>query len=62
MAPSRAVYIVNQTVTIFGGYLIGRVMIRSAADYRRFFTCFFWALVIFLPFALYRAAHQGTCW
>ena len=50
---TRAVYIVNQTVTIFGGYLIGRVMIRSAADYRRFFTCFFWSLLIFLPFAVY---------
>jgi len=50
---SRGVYIVNQTVTIFGGYLIGRVMIRSAEDHRRFFTCFFWSLVIFLPFALY---------
>ena len=50
---ARAVYIVNQTVTIFGGYLIGRVMIRNAADYRRFFTCFFWGLLIFLPFAVF---------
>ena len=50
---TRAVYIVNQTVTIFGGYLIGRVMIRSAADYRRFFTCFFWGLLLFLPFAVF---------
>jgi hypothetical protein len=49
----RGVYIVNQTVTVFGGYLIGRVMIRSAADYRRFFACFFWSLLIFLPFAIY---------
>ena len=49
---SRAVYIVNQTVTVFGGYLIGRVMIRNAADYRRFFTCFFWSLLLFLPFAI----------
>ena len=50
---SRAVYIVNQTVTIFGGYLIGRVMIRNAADYRRFFTWFFWGSLIFLPFAVF---------
>ena len=50
---TRAVYIGNQTVTLLGGYLIGRVMIRNAADYRRFFTCFFWGLVLFLPFALF---------
>lgn len=49
---SRAVYIINQTLTIFCGYLIGRVMIRSAADYRRFFEYFFWGLLLFLPFAL----------
>ena len=56
---NRAVYIVNQTVTIFGGYLIGRVMIRNAGDYRRFFTYFFWALLIFLPFAIYRVPDQA---
>jgi hypothetical protein len=50
---SRAVYMVNSTVTVFGGYLIGRVMIRNAEDYRRFFTYFFWALLIFLPFAVF---------
>ena len=43
---SRAVYMVNSTVTVFGGYLIGRVMIRNAEDYRRFFACFFWALLV----------------
>jgi hypothetical protein len=40
-------------VTIFGGYLIGRVMIRNATDYRRFFTFFFWSLVVFLPLAVF---------
>ena len=49
---ARAVYIVNQTVTIFGGYLIGRVLIRRAADYGRFFRYFFYELVFFLPFAV----------
>ena len=36
-------------MTLFGGYLIGRVLVRNAADYRRFFRCFFWILIVFLP-------------
>ncbi|MBP7002996.1 hypothetical protein [Amaricoccus sp.] len=37
---------------LFIGYVVGRAYIRSAADYRWFFTCFLVTLVAFLPFAL----------
>ncbi len=37
---------------LFVGYLLGRAFIRSAADYRYFFTCFLGALVVVLPLAL----------
>ena len=57
---SRVVYIVNQSVTLFGGYLIGRVMIRNAADYRRFFTWLLWMLVVFLPFAVFEFAFSRS--
>lgn len=42
-------------VELFLGYMLGRVYIRSAADYRYFFTCFLLTLVAFLPFALLEA-------
>lgn len=37
---------------LFFGYLLGRVYLRSAADYRFFFRCFLVTLVAFLPFGL----------
>lgn len=37
---------------LFFGYLLGRVYLRSAADYRYFCRCFLITLVAFLPFAL----------
>jgi len=49
---SRIVYIGNQTLTLLGSYLIGRVLIRSAEDYRLFFVYFFYSLAIMLPFAV----------
>lgn len=36
---------------VFFGYMLGRVFIRTAADYRFFFKCFLLTLVAFLPFA-----------
>ena len=36
----------------FGAYLIGRVLVRDAADFRRFFRWFLFTLVAMLPFAL----------
>ena len=38
-------------VEMVGGYLFGRAMIRSEADYRAFFRQFYHALLILLPFA-----------
>jgi hypothetical protein len=39
-------------VEIFGGYLFGRMMIRSSADYRRFFVILTWGFALLLPFAV----------
>lgn len=43
---------------LFLGYLLGRVFIRSAADFRWFFTCFLASLVFLLPFALLEMVTQ----
>lgn len=48
----RLVFAVNTGISSFGGYMIGRVLIRNPADYERFFRYFFWGLLIFLPFAV----------
>ena len=48
----RFVFVINQSISLIGGYLVGRVLVRNAEDYRRLFTVFFWGLVVFLPFAL----------
>lgn len=40
-------------VEILGGYMLGRVYIRSPADYRLFFKYFAWALLFLLPFVLF---------
>lgn len=49
---SRIVYIINQSVTMLGSYMLGRVLVRNADDYRRMFTILFWILLFLLPFAL----------
>jgi hypothetical protein len=41
-----------QFVEMFGGYLVGRTLVRSAADYRSFVRYLFWAMAFLLPFAL----------
>lgn len=43
---------------LFLGYLLGRVYVRSAADFRWFFTCFLAGLVFLLPFALLEMITQ----
>jgi hypothetical protein len=40
------------SVEIFGGYLVGRMLIRNTADYRRFFMLLTCGLAVLLPFAL----------
>jgi hypothetical protein len=56
--PSRAVFIVNQTVTMLGGYIITRAFVRTAEDYRLFFKCFLFGLLFYLPFALIEMATK----
>jgi len=50
--PSRAVFVVNNFIDVFGAYLVGRVLVRSAADYRAFFRYFLYGLLFMLPFAV----------
>lgn len=38
-------------IEFFGAYLIARVAIRSAADFERMITLFFWLVMLLLPFA-----------
>jgi hypothetical protein len=47
---ARIDYIVIQLVEAVCGYMIGRVLVRDAADYRLFFRCFLWGLLAILPF------------
>ncbi len=48
----RIDFIVIQLVEAICGYLVGRVLVRNAAEYRVFFRCFFWGLLALLPFAI----------
>ena len=41
-----------QFVEMFGGYLVGRTLVRSAEDYRTFVRYLFWAMAFLFPFAL----------
>lgn len=49
----RVPYGIITGVELFGGYLLGRILIRSPADFMRFFVYMMVALTILLPFALY---------
>jgi hypothetical protein len=49
----RLPYAIVVTSEMIGGYLAGRIMIQSAADYRRFVDYLFLSLMIFLPFAIF---------
>lgn len=49
----RFPYAVILALEMFGGYLIGRVLIRSTADYRRFVRFFLWTLVALAPLAAF---------
>lgn len=46
-------YALSQTVEVFGGYMAGRILIRSVGDYHRFIRYFLIALLIMLPLAIY---------
>ncbi len=49
---ARFAYAAIWAVELFGGYMLGRLLIRNFADYRRFIRFFLTALLILLPFAL----------
>ena len=48
----RIPFIGTTFIETFGAYLLGRTLVRSAADYRAFFRYFLGCLLVFLPFAL----------
>jgi hypothetical protein len=50
-------YALSQAVEVFGGYMAGRVLIRSVGDYHRFIRYFLIALMIMLPLAIYELYH-----
>jgi hypothetical protein len=49
---SEVSFIGTNFIEIFGGYLVGRILVRSAADYRAFFRYFLGCLLALMPFAL----------
>jgi len=51
-------YALSQVVEMFGGYMAGRILIRSLADYRRYIRFFLLALLVMLPFAIDEMLHH----
>jgi hypothetical protein len=49
---ARIDYIIIQLIEAVCGYLVGRILVRNATDYRLFFRCFLWGLLMILPFGL----------
>ena len=49
---SQIIIIGTNILEVAGGYLAGRVLVRSAADYRAFFRYFLTGLLVLLPFVL----------
>jgi hypothetical protein len=48
----RFPYAMISVVELFGGYLIGRVLVRDAADFALLFRIVFWVLLALSPFVL----------
>jgi hypothetical protein len=51
----RAPYAAVLAVEAFGGYMAGRILIRSVADYHRFIRYYLIVLVLIAPLAIYEA-------
>lgn len=49
---TRLFYIMSNFATTFGSYLVGRMMVRNAMDFRMFCRYFLIGLVLLFPFAL----------
>ena len=57
---ARIVFIINQSLVLFGAYFMGRVLVRSAEDYRRLLRYMLRILMVLCPFALVEfAAHYS---
>jgi O-Antigen ligase len=56
--PSRIVFVVNQTVLLLGGYLVGRVLVRTPTDYQQMFRWVLYGLIFLFPFALIEFVTQ----
>jgi hypothetical protein len=50
--PSRVPSAGIQFLEMFGGYLVGRMLVRSAEDYRTFVRYLFWTMAFLFPFAV----------
>jgi hypothetical protein len=48
----RIILVFNQVVSLFGGYMVGRILIRRTTDYAQFFRFFLYGLVFWFPFAM----------
>ena len=57
---SRMIFILNQSVTLFGAYFFGRVLVRNAADHRLVFRCMLWILIVLLPIAVLEFAFSRS--
>lgn len=55
---ARIVFIINQSLVLFGAYFMGRVLVRSAEDHERLFRYMLRILLVLFPFAFIEfAAH-----
>lgn len=50
---ARLPYAAVLAIEMFGSYVVGRMLIRTVADYRRFIRYFLWTLLLLSPVALY---------
>ena len=48
----RVAFAGSAVIELFGGYLLGRMAVRSGADYRTFFRYFLYVLLFLLPFVI----------
>ena len=51
--PQIIPYALITSIELLGGYMAGRLLVRSAVDYRRFIRFFMIALLVMFPFAVY---------
>jgi hypothetical protein len=48
----RLVFVINTAISLMGGYMIARVLIRDRSDYERFFRTFILCLTFYMPFVM----------